>query len=353
MTTVRLGIIGCGVISRCHVDGAKASPLLKAVACTDLNPQAARKLATEAGIPTVYPDARALLADPKVDAVVLAMPTAGRADLAHQAFAAGKHVLIEKPPAMHADELQRLIAARGDRVAAVCSSRLRLLRSAVKATEVIASGRLGELRLLRARSIEPAGPPPTADHDPPAWRLRRDLNGGGILVNWGVYDLDYLLGLCGWKLTPRTALAQAWPVPAQFTNRVAAGSDAESHFAALVRFDGGTVLTIERGEFIAAHQERTWQIIGERASLRLNMTPAQTNRVFLDESDNELGVVTEVIYEGDEDTAIGHYATIHDFAEAIIEDRPPQTTLENALVIQKITDAIYASSGSDCAVPID
>jgi len=45
---------------------------------------------------------------------VLALPTAGRAELALAAFSAGKHVLVEKPIALNAGEVRRMIAARGE-----------------------------------------------------------------------------------------------------------------------------------------------------------------------------------------------------------------------------------------------
>ena len=62
--------------------------------------------------------------------------------------------------------------------------------------------------------MTPAGLPPK--NPPPAWRLRRDQNGGGILVNWGCYDLDYLFGLLDFRLTPRVALARTWPIGQPF-----------------------------------------------------------------------------------------------------------------------------------------
>ena len=161
----------------------------------------ARDTAQKFNVPATYASAAALLNDPHVAAVVLALPTAGRTELALRALAAGKHVLIEKPVAMNAGEVRQLLAARGQRTVACCQSRLRHTPSAQAATAFIASGALGELRLVRCRANKPAGAAPPAP--PPACRLNKALNGGGILVNWGCYDLDYLLGLTGWQLQPR------------------------------------------------------------------------------------------------------------------------------------------------------
>ena len=70
---------------------------------------------------------------------------------------------------------------------------------------------MGQLRVVRCRALKGAGALPQSP--PPPWRLSRAMNGGGILVNWGCYDLNYLLGITGWAIEPRLALARTWGVP--------------------------------------------------------------------------------------------------------------------------------------------
>ena len=247
---VRLGVIGCGVIGQRHLKAAKASPLIEVVALADVREDVARQSAAAFGVPAVYTRAGALLKDKRVEAVVLAMPAAQRTRLALKAFALGRHVLTEKPVAMNAREVKKLIAARGNLVAGCCSSRMRYLPSAAAVADYIASGALGTIRTLHCRCLSSdAGTPKSP---PPAWRLIRSLNGGGILMNWGCYDLDYLLGLCGWKLKPKLVLAQTWPVAPELLSHVAPGSDAETHFAAIIRCEGGEMITFERAEYAAA-----------------------------------------------------------------------------------------------------
>ncbi|MEX0743965.1 MAG: Gfo/Idh/MocA family oxidoreductase [Phycisphaeraceae bacterium] len=351
MGTVKFGMVGCGVIAKWHAKAAKASPDAELAAVTDLREDAATAFAKQFDVPTVHGSTRELFADPQIDAVILAMPVKGRTALALEALAAGKHVLLEKPAAMNADEVRQIIAARGDRHVACCSARHRFLHTAEKATEVVASGRLGPLRVVRGRATMPAGKPPTSP--PPVWRLRKDLNAGGIMSNWGVYDLDYLLGVCGWSLVPRRVLAQVWSVPQQFENRVAPGSNAETHVTALVQCEGGTALTLERGEFMPVTKDTAWQIIGERASLRLNLLPDDANQLWLDEADEENGVASHLILESDEKWDRAHFGPVSDLAEAIKLGRPPRTSIEQALIVQQITDAIYASSDAGEAVAID
>ncbi len=339
---VRMAVIGCGAIGGHHLRHAVASPLIEPVAVCDLSEDLARAAAEKFDVPGVYTDAAEVFADDRVEAVVLAIPTAPRTGLALQAFAQGKHVLTEKPVAMNAGEVREMIAAKGDLVAACCSARHHFLPSTEAAARFMATRPLGELRTVHCRNFLAARPRP--ESLPPPWRLSRAMNGGGILSNWGCYDLDYLLGLTGWTLKPRTVMAQTWRVPAQFESHVPPGSDADTHYSAFILCDNGVVITFERGEYMPAAAESCWQIIGEKGTLQLQMMAGKGKRIVHDDTSAEKGVFSSVLWEGDEEYGTAHAALIGDFAAAIREGRPPQTSLERALVVQEITDAIYASA---------
>src|ERR1043166_6093128 len=113
MKSVRLGVIGCGVVGRKLLLGASEDPTIEIAAVADVLESAAREAASTFKITRVYTNPDALLADAEVEGVVLALPAAGRADIALRALAKGKHVLIEKPVAMSATEVRRIMAARG------------------------------------------------------------------------------------------------------------------------------------------------------------------------------------------------------------------------------------------------
>jgi predicted dehydrogenase len=351
MEPVRVGVIGCGVIGTHHLSTATKAENVELIAIADLV-ESLRQSASERFQPRkVYADGQALIADPEIEAVVLAFPTAGRTRLALAAFGAGKHVLTEKPVAMNAGEVRQMIAAKGDLVAGCCSSRYRFVQGADAVTDFIATGALGPLRLVRHRNLSACGPQPTSPR--PEWRLKKRLNGGGYLVNWGCYDLDYLLGITGWTLKPKTVFAQTWTVPPQFESHVAPGSDAETHYIALIRCEGGTILSLERGEYMPAQSENAWQIVGTKGSLRLHMTETNPKRILFDDTTTEHGVVTRTVWEGEEDRSRVHAGPLTDFADAIRGNRPPKTSLENALVMQQITDAIYQSAETGSSVNIE
>ena len=348
---LNIAIIGCGVIAQYHLRAMAKLNTARVTSVCDVRPDVAQKTAAEFKIPRWTASASELFADPAIDAVILALPANLRTALALEAFKQGKHVLTEKPVAMNAAEVRTLIAAQNGRVGAVCSSRYRSFESARAARAFLRTGALGSLRTISCRGVNPAGAP---FKNPPAWRLRKDLNGGGIFVNWGCYDLDYLLGLLDFKLTPQCALARTWQVGAPYTAYAAPGSDAETHVTALITFAEGCVLDYERAEFSTLPPDNRWQITGERGTLTLQMLKAKSANVVLTEPDAEKGTRTRVIWEGDESGLLcEHEGVVADFVEAILQKREPQTSLKNALLFARIADAIYASSASGKPVTFD
>ncbi len=350
MKPVNFGIIGCGVIGTVHLKSTQETDHVNVVALADMRDGLVRARAQEYHVENAYTDADELLADPNIEAVVLALPAHARTDLALRALRQGKHVLTEKPVAINANEVQRLMAAQGDRIVACCSSRFHFLPATQAATDFIATGALGDLRVIRCRAIAPSRPNP--EQLPPAWRLSKALNGGGIMSNWGCYDLDYLLGITGWSLQPETVFGQTWTVPAPLAEQVTPNSDAETHLTALIRCSNGCAITYERGEYVAAPAAAAWEIIGDRGSLTLQMTPGQDKALTFYQASPTTGRSSQIIWQGDDSYADIHPGPMADMATAIRTGRPPQTSLDRALIIQQITDAIYASAAEGQAIAI-
>jgi predicted dehydrogenase len=344
MEPIRLGIVGCGVISGSHLELAAKCPLATVVAVADLIEERARARAASFGIAKYYLNDEDLLNDARVEAVVLAMPTGVRTPVAYKALRRGKHVLLEKPVASKASEVKRMLALRGDRVVACCSSRMSFTGHAAAAAQCVASGALGQIRLARIRAVHPAPAQPAAE--PPPWRQSMALNGGGILVNWSCYDLDYLMQITAWQLQPRAVLAQWWPVAPPMRAYVAPGADADSHYVACIRCAAGQVLSMERAEFSTGTTDQAWEVVGTEGSLYLPMQPppGKPNAVILNRFVPGRGVVAETVWTEGQSNPDDN--VVNDFVRAIREGRRPRTDLERALVMQKITDAIYASAQS-------
>ncbi|HMO86326.1 MAG TPA: Gfo/Idh/MocA family oxidoreductase, partial [Lacipirellulaceae bacterium] len=298
MNKIRLGIVGCGVIGQYHIRHASASARIEVTALADLHVEQARSSALQYNVRHVYQQGLDLIDSPHVDAVVLAVPTDVRFELAQSALIHGKHVLLEKPAAMNIDEVKQLIAMQGSAVVASCSSRNRMMASAQVATDFISSGRLGAIRLLHCRALNFSGAMlnPLAPH----WRLRRQLNGGGVFANWGSYDLDFLLGICGWQLRPRTVLARTWMLPTHFVSGRPIRSDVETHVAAMICCDEDAVIHYERAESTYSSLADTWQVVGTRGALSLNLNPGQCNQVVFDSVDLQGRPTHEVLWQGED-----------------------------------------------------
>lgn len=340
---VKLGIIGCGVIGTMHAQAAASSKDIELLAVADLIDDKAHRLADLHHIPNVYRQGRDLLKNSDIQAIVLAFPTQQRGQLVKQALQSNRHVLVEKPVAMNMRELRSFLQLQGDRVAACASSRFRTYASASAAQRFISSEKLGDIRLIRIRAINPSrGKPQTM---PPDWRLSKKLNAGGILVNWGVYDLDYILGIFSWKLKPISVTAQCWTIPPIYKKHVTPNSDAETHYTAMIRCAAGRIINIERGEYMPTSQpDAAWEITGSNGTLRLNMLPGDGKRLVFDRADASRGVVSKTIWQGDDRPDAVHAGPVRDFAHAIRFNHPPMTSLKQEADIVRITDAIYASS---------
>ena len=161
------------------------------------------------------------------------------------------------------------------------------------------------------------------------------------------------MGITGWRLQPKTVLARTWPVARAFESHVAPGSDAETHFASLILCEGGPTISYERGEYVAAPKQEAWHIVGTLGSLRCQMTTAEDKQIVHEDAASKNDVTARVVWEGQEDADVVHAGPIQDFARAIVDGTEPQTSLANSLVIQKVTDAVYASAERGVAVEVD
>lgn len=348
MKPTRLGVIGCGVISGSHLKLAAKCATAEVVAVADLIEERANARAEKFNIPSRCYGDEDLLDDDRIEAVVLAMPTGDRTPVARKALERGKHVLLEKPVASNAEEVEGMMALRGDRVVACCSSRMSFTGHAEAAAKCVASGALGRIRSVRFRAVHGASDKP--NDNPPTWRESMAENGGGILVNWSCYDLNYMMHIMGWELKPAAVMANWWPVAESMSEYASPDSDADAHYTAFIRCEDDIVLTMERAEFSSVSTDQAWEIIGTEASLHLPMLAPKDkpNAVLLDRFVPGKGIVTETIW--DEEQNGGGGDVIDDFVRAIREGAAPRTNLERALVMQKITDAIYASAQSGTSV---
>lgn len=343
MTSVGLGIIGCGQIAPSHISNSQDDPRVRWVAACDLREEAVGQRAEMFGIPGRYTRLEDMLADPAVDAVVVATGPEAHLEPTVAAFEAGKHVLVEKPVAVTATDVKAMLRAQEDLVGACCSSRFRSTPSAREAERIIASGELGAVRRLSVSVLHP--PRPGYDGTSPFFLNRPGWGGQGVLADWGCYDLDFMLGLCGWTLGPQAVLASTKRIAPHFRAIAEPRNDVEVAVTAQVALTGGATLHYHRAMFAAVVEPReSWRIECDGGALDANMgtgAPQLTLTRYADGvTDRE--VVVEEAYEW----PVIHRGPVIDFVEAILDGREPMTSLRNALTVQRLTDAIYTSAAS-------
>ena len=217
----RISLVGAGYIAHEH---AKAIPLLGDPGAVELSvadpvPVARERFSAAFLAARVVADAAALLAEPARpdDIVIVATPPFTHHDLTLTALRSGRHVLCEKPLAMTVAEAEEMVAVArsADRVLACCSSRFLGVPATARVRELVAGGGLGTLvhaswvhRAQRFRTGIDFMPGST-------WFLDRSRSGGGVLMDWGCYDLTTLIDLfqpvrvditAAWIGNPETAL---------------------------------------------------------------------------------------------------------------------------------------------------
>ncbi len=346
--SVRIGLAGYGVIGRIHAAAIGRSAQAELAAVADIKEDVRSAAVSDLQVP-VYASISDMLEHADIDAVTLAFPAEKRADAACEVLSAGKHVLIEKPIAMNAEAADRIIAAKPSSSVAACASmRFCLLPSSRAAQAYIASGKLGAIRSLSARTFTAA--PATPSSVPPTWRLRRTENGGGIMMNLGCYDLNYLFGLAGWNIRAEEVLARSWQIAPAIAAYPAPGSDAETHLCGSIACSNGIICHIERGEYMACASASAISIIGDKGTLSLSMFPGE--KTIYADTITPRGVERKVIWSGTETWDDVHRLLIEEFASSILERRSPETSIHQAREIQRMTDALYASSLSGSAASI-
>ena len=236
---IGVGIVGAGGIARArHVPGFRALAGVDLVGLANRTPASSAAAAAELAIPRTYGDWRALLADPDVDAVVIATWPYLHAPVTIAALAAGKHVLVEGRMAMDAAEARAMLAAaeaHPDRVAMVVPAPFGFADATIR--RLLAGGAIGDLRT--ARISWSGGIAPTGRDQ---WRRERRFSGNNVMTLGILYEtVARWLGHAGdVAATLRTfAPTQAGP------DGTAIPADVPDAAVVVAGFPGGVLATFE------------------------------------------------------------------------------------------------------------
>jgi predicted dehydrogenase len=185
-------IIGCGLIGKKRLAGLPAGSKL-VVAC-DTTLARAGELVKLARTGRPLADYNQAVADPQVDAVVVATINGVLAEVSAAAIRAGKHVIVEKPAGISVTQIDELISLADQHGVCVrVGFNHRHHPAFARAREIFESGVMGELMFIRARY----GHGGRVGYDK-EWRADPKLSGGGELIDQGIHLID----LAGWFLGP-------------------------------------------------------------------------------------------------------------------------------------------------------
>lgn len=191
MDIVKFGIIGIGNMGSNHVVSVTKVPQAKLTSVCDINPRAFDRIAPEirAGI-RCFTSPDEFFKEADVDAVIIAVPHYSHPDLAIAAMQAGKHVLLEKPIAVHKAEAERLLAEAAKHPDLVKSLMFnqRTLPAHRKIKQMIDTGELGKIN--RVNWIITDWFRSQHYYDSGDWRASWRGEGGGVLLNQCPHQLD-------------------------------------------------------------------------------------------------------------------------------------------------------------------
>jgi predicted dehydrogenase len=319
---VRIAFLGCGFITRVHSRHLKA--LRGSIVPSYASRDAAKAAAFSAryGGACSYTDYASALADPKVDAVVVAVPPSLHLDLTLQALAAGKHVLVEKPAFPTMEGYRAALDARNRaRRVVLIGENDHYKPLAVRLRTLLADGVIGDLVFAHFSTI--ARKLKTADD----WRNDETMAGGDAFFEEGIHWL-HIAGSLG----PRIVTAHGYrPTP----SREGPDTRVKSMMVAFT-YDNGAVGSLYYSR----------EVPSLLRGLRLSKLFGRKGVISFESNGTIMVVrgsgIPRVICPGFRDIR-GYRAMYRDFHRAIQTGAAPEMSLERAIDDQRLMDQIYAS----------
>jgi len=280
MTQYNLGIIGAGMYGKILMRNFRQDERAKITWVNSQSEGTTKSAAEEFGVSKWTLDYREILADPDVDAVVIATPPFVHAEQLEASLTAGKHVLLEKPIAESRESLKRILQAvehASDRIVLEASCRhTRLTRKFQFIKEMIDSGKLGEIYHIHHNSL---GRGTFIEYNPNgAWAMNKKLSAGGPFADIGVYDLSFHLGLLN-DVPQLKSLHSFKRNDLRDMSKWVDFSDVEQHGAAWMEFDTGLTYYYERGAGVHAETPNETRMYGTKGGLRFSFFSWESNEV--------------------------------------------------------------------------
>ncbi|TYL40731.1 gfo/Idh/MocA family oxidoreductase [Natronococcus pandeyae] len=353
---IGVGIVGLGGMGHLHAKNVEQFGA-DVVAGADLVEKQRQQFATEFGAKT-YETHEGLVVDDDVDAVIVTTPNRFHEPITVDALEAGCHVLVEKPLA-HTLESAERIADAAAAAPGVCMVGFHNRHAASMAMfdEQDKRGRFGDLTHVEANYVRRRGVP-----GPGSWFTDPDLAGGGSLLDIGVHALDLALYAMDFPeivevsgvvrttfgMDPEYAdpdgFGDAWDAEAETY-------DVDDSVTAFVRCKGGKTISLEAAWATNREPSMDFRVRGTDAGAQFDI--GSTDMEILEAGTAGCDHYADVDMTGDS-SLTGHKEQDAKFLETIAAGVEPETnTIEEALTVQRVIDAIYRSSETGRAQEIE
>ncbi|MFV0362660.1 MAG: Gfo/Idh/MocA family protein [Suipraeoptans sp.] len=359
MRKVRIGIIGCGgIANQKHLPSLRAcEDKNEIVAFCDIKVERAAKAAEDFGSDNakVYTDYKELLQNSDVEVVHVCTPNVAHCPITVDAFAAGKHVLCEKPMAHNTEDAKKMIDAwkkSGLKFTVGYQNRFRDDTQTLHAS--CENGEMGEVYFAKAHALRRRAVP--------TWGVFPDksLQGGGPLIDIGTHALDITLWMMD-NYEPESVTGQVFyklgrqedgPAGNVFGPWDPKTFEVEDSAFGLVKMKNGATVYIEASWAlnILKSMEASTTLCGTKAGAEIHHGGSYPtdeliyNNVehnqLMEKTISPAGIVD--FFEGG--ASAEGIREAEQWLDAIINDTDPLVKPEQAFVVTQILDAIYKSA---------
>ncbi|MDW4573756.1 Gfo/Idh/MocA family oxidoreductase [Microbacterium sp. M3] len=375
---LRIALIGTGFMGRMHTQAWRTAPRFfdlplapEPALLVGRRPDATAESAARWGWNEHSVDWREAISRDDIDAVDICTPGDTHAEIALAALAAGKHVLCEKPLANTVAQAQEMTdaASRASGIA-MCGFSYRRTPALALARELIADGRVGEIRHVRAQYLQDWLSDPDSPH---TWRLDRDRAGSGALGDIGAHSIDTAQWLTGQDIAAvsatvrtfvtsrprRSAVEGLGGVAADTSDRLPVSVDDAAAFTA--RFAGGALGVFEATRMATGRRNANRiEINGDRGSIAFDFERMNELEVYDAAADAAQGFRRVQVTEARHPYAGAWWPAGHglgyehlfthqavDFVRAVAGEIPPSPSFADALQVQRVLAAVEQSAAHD------
>ncbi len=359
---LKVGFVGFGFIGKVHALSYRALPfyydeieeevIFRAVATA--REETALRARSRFGFERAGTDWKEVVEDPEVDIVHVVNPNVFHADVLCAAMELGKHIYCEKPLTASWDDALRVAEAlqRYRGIARLCVQN-RFFPATLHAAALARQGFFGDIVSFRGVYLHSGNLQPGKVLN---WKARRDLGGGGVVLDLGPHIIDLLLLLCG---EVEAVCAHMRVVEGgrevEAPARPPLTADAEDQAVLLLRLKNGAVGTVEVSKVAAGSEDDLrFEVHGTGGAVRFSLmqpnvlevfdqrTPGSTwQRVWTAGNYPERGAVLGKMAVG---WVRAHIASLYDFVTAVRRGKPSEPDLADGVRLQAILEAAYRSA---------